>query len=346
MPWQVKVYRILIASPNDVKEERESIPGLIQQWNKINSKKYGVLLQDVMWEIDAYPEIKTEGDPQKIIDRQIVKDCDMLIGIFWTRLGTPTARAESGTVEEINWFLKLRKPVMLYFSTQNISPEKIDTEQLKRLRKYKKEIRKKGIVSEYTTVEELHNKLFKDLSLLIQSLLSSTPEYKQDVLVKYDEEELRRLGVLKTELVPFLRKFEADWISERDSDPESETEGREIIEKASDKWEEMEVYLTDSIHTELLTKYKKTKRMLKKILRSESHEEKLDFSKIGTTFYRDLSTGELKSTRTVEEYIYEGDEFWEMGNDILELLREILNLINVTLEKSTKQIPKKTIPNN
>jgi hypothetical protein len=29
-------------------------------------------------------------EPQKIINKRILKDADLLVGIFWTRLGTPT----------------------------------------------------------------------------------------------------------------------------------------------------------------------------------------------------------------------------------------------------------------
>ena len=40
------------------------------------------------------------GDrPQELINKQLVGHCDLLIGSFWTRLGTPTGRAESGTAE-------------------------------------------------------------------------------------------------------------------------------------------------------------------------------------------------------------------------------------------------------
>jgi hypothetical protein len=33
-----------------------------------------------------------------------VESGDILMGVFWTRLGTPTGKAPSGTVEEIEHF--------------------------------------------------------------------------------------------------------------------------------------------------------------------------------------------------------------------------------------------------
>ena len=38
---------------------------------------------------------------QAIINRQIVKDSDLVVAIFWTRIGTPTGVAQSGMIEEI-----------------------------------------------------------------------------------------------------------------------------------------------------------------------------------------------------------------------------------------------------
>jgi len=57
------------------------------------------------------------GDrPQAILNKQLGEISNILIGIFWTRLGTHTGQAESGTVEEIEEFMKAGKPVLLYFS--------------------------------------------------------------------------------------------------------------------------------------------------------------------------------------------------------------------------------------
>jgi hypothetical protein len=50
-----------------------------------------------------------------VINRQVLADCDLLVAIFWTRIGSPTGSALSGTVEEIEKHLKAEKPAMLYF---------------------------------------------------------------------------------------------------------------------------------------------------------------------------------------------------------------------------------------
>ena len=42
--------------------------------------------------------------------------------MFWTKLGTPTGVADSGTVEEIDQFVEANKPAMLYFSSRPAGP--------------------------------------------------------------------------------------------------------------------------------------------------------------------------------------------------------------------------------
>ena len=77
------------------------------------------------------------GDrPQALLNEQLVFDADILIGVFWTRLGMPTGREESGTVEEIREFLERGKPVLLYFSKRPIAPDRLDPEQFRKLTEF------------------------------------------------------------------------------------------------------------------------------------------------------------------------------------------------------------------
>lgn len=52
--------------------------------------------------------------PQEIINKQVLRNCDLLIAVFWTRLGTPTGGSTSGTVEEIREHIATGKPAMIY----------------------------------------------------------------------------------------------------------------------------------------------------------------------------------------------------------------------------------------
>lgn len=97
MSYSARVFRILIASPSDVSEEREIAVNTIQAWNDLNSSERQIVLLPLRWETHAAPEYGHR--PQEVINRQVVDNCDLLVGIFWTRIDqlpdfvsdTPTA---------------------------------------------------------------------------------------------------------------------------------------------------------------------------------------------------------------------------------------------------------------
>lgn len=168
MPFSATVYNVLIASPSDVPEERDAIAQALHDWNALNAQEEGMILQPVKWETHSAPGMGNR--PQEIINNQVVRGCDMLIGAFWTRLGSPTGIEESGTVEEIKWFLSNKKPVMLYFSKAQADLDTIDLDQLKKLKEFKASIRDRGIQEEYRTCEELRTKLSRQLTIVMREM--------------------------------------------------------------------------------------------------------------------------------------------------------------------------------
>lgn len=97
MAYNAKVFNVMIASPGDVASERSIIRDVIYEWNAIHSQLRNIVLLPIGWESHSSPEM---GDtPQGIINKQVLLKCDLLVGVFWTRLGTKTREFESGTVE-------------------------------------------------------------------------------------------------------------------------------------------------------------------------------------------------------------------------------------------------------
>ncbi|WEW98507.1 hypothetical protein P3T65_02020 [Pseudomonas nitroreducens] len=173
MSFDAKVFKILIASPGDVDEERQAIPEVIARWNNTNAEANGVVLLPVKWETHSAPLL---GDrPQGVINDQIVTSCDMAIGVFWTRLGSPTGVSESGTAEEIEWFIQNAKPVMVYFSSRNIDPTKLDIDQYKSLKDFEKKMQKLGLTGSYTSITDFKEQLLNQISVNVRMLLTGTP---------------------------------------------------------------------------------------------------------------------------------------------------------------------------
>jgi len=142
VPRRAIVYRLMIGSPSDPGSEREAATQVISEWNVQHAKAEGVVLLPVKWETHATPT--TALRPQAAINEHLVDRCDIFIGMFWTRLGSMTGVAVSGTVEEIDRFVEAGKPTLLYFSNRKVSPAKADTSQAAKLRIFKAATRKKG----------------------------------------------------------------------------------------------------------------------------------------------------------------------------------------------------------
>jgi len=226
MSYKATVYKILIASPSDVADERQTIPEVIHSWNATNSEELGVVLLPVKWETHSTPEM---GDsPQTIIDKQLVEGCDLLIGAFWTRIGTPTEIAESGTVEEIEKFVKAGKPVMLYFSSKPVVPDSIDAKQYERLKSFREKCQKGGLVDQYAEISELREKLSRHLIKAVRDL---KPSDDMTVEIGSDEVPQNSLLVIKEEFNSFLRRYETEWVTERESEPYKINEGKDILRR-------------------------------------------------------------------------------------------------------------------
>lgn len=172
MSFEATVYKILIASPADVPDERNAIAEVISNWNNINSEQQKVVLMPVGWETHSAPLLGNR--PQGIINEQLINGCDMLIGVFWTRLGSPTGVSDSGTVEEIEHFIQASKPVMLYFSGRKVDITTLDLSQLEKLRDFQNKMKKIGLIGSYVDINDFKEQLRNQISINVNNLLTNT----------------------------------------------------------------------------------------------------------------------------------------------------------------------------
>ena len=165
MSYNATVLKVMIASPSDVENERRIAREVIQEWNFVNSEDRSIVLMPVGWETHSSPSMGAR--PQEIVNKQVLSDCDLLIAIFWTRIGTPTGESASGTVEEINEHIGAGKPAMIYFSSAPVVPESVDSQQYSALREFRDDLKGRGLVESYSTLSEFHNKLSRQLAQTI-----------------------------------------------------------------------------------------------------------------------------------------------------------------------------------
>ena len=166
---------------------------VIEDWNSANSRSSGITLQALRWEVDSSPSMGAR--PQAIINTQMVRHADLLLGVFWTRIGTPTGLAASGTAEEIDQLVRMGKPVMLYFSEQNL-PHNHDPEQFRLLNEYRTQLRNAGIQSSFKTPDELRRSASRDLARLVNDLVKSEVSAAAPIAAPTDKNSFARIRLM------------------------------------------------------------------------------------------------------------------------------------------------------
>jgi hypothetical protein len=233
MPQSGLIFRALVASPNDCIDERRIAVEVIAAWNAVNSESTAAIIEAVLWETHSRPAV---GDrPQGIINRQLVDRCDLVVGAFWTRLGTPTGEAESGTAEEIEQFRTAKKPVLIYFSTVPISPTNLDLEQLSALNAYREKLKSDSLYETYESTAEFRQKLQGQLGaeMISQLKLHAPDAAKRAAEVDESQVHLESAKQFVSTYKAFLRKLKAEWSAERDSDPMNIEDGKYIMSSAA-----------------------------------------------------------------------------------------------------------------
>ena len=119
----VETLRVVICSPSDVQEERNLVEQVCRDLNRTTAKDRNLRLDTWRWETDSYPGFHVEGGQGLIDDLMQIEDADLVIGIFWTRFGTPTSDGRTGTEHELDraiaaWEKQQRPMPMLFFRTE------------------------------------------------------------------------------------------------------------------------------------------------------------------------------------------------------------------------------------
>ena len=184
MPKTTITYRIFIGAPSDIVEEKLVIKSVADEMNNLNLIK-NLKLEVIDWKSSTYPRIGE--DAQDVINTQINDDYDIFIGLFWHKFGTATKRNKSGTKEEFerayNRYLKNPKSVhiLMYFKTTPISIDDIDTEQIRFIKEFEKEISERGVLfrkfsqsDEFSTLFRTHlSQLLNEISNAVEDEINS-----------------------------------------------------------------------------------------------------------------------------------------------------------------------------
>ncbi|WP_066426247.1 hypothetical protein [Anabaena sp. 4-3] len=188
---QVEKIKIFLASPSDVPKERNYLDEVIDEINRTIADSKGVKL-DVVRSENAFPGYGQDG--QAVLNQQIgnMKEYALFVGIMWNRIGTPTPRAESGTVEEferaVKCWQKNSQPEIWFYFRQ--SAAKLNTEEALEQRgkvlAFKKKIQTKALIREYSAPANFRDQFRSNLlswlskrnSKILQSSVTSSKNTK------------------------------------------------------------------------------------------------------------------------------------------------------------------------
>ena len=282
MPQQGLIFRALIASPGDCTQERKIIADVIHGWNAVHSFNQEVIIEPVAWETHSRPELG--GHPQSLLNKQMVDNCDLLIGAFWTRMGTPTPNAESGTAEEIEELRNKGKPVLLYFSNAPVAPDSVDPEQYEALKTYRNSLKDSGLYASYNSTAEFREQLHSHLAMEMNQLMQKSGNERAVTADSVDSKraEKAQLATSVSEFENSIRTLQKVWRSEKNSRPQSTDEGKNII-KLVEEQVRYALSLVSESDTQTETLLTTTLTQLRQL---ESHKSFVDGGKSFREFWR------------------------------------------------------------
>ena len=170
MPEQVLLFRVFVGAPSDVDEAHDVIRGQIEQWNRDHGPLSGARVEFTNWRTHSHPA--AGGRPQALLNRQVVDQCDIMVGIFNARFGLPTGAADSGTEEEIRRSILRGKKVMVYFANLPRPKRNQARHEFERIEKFKGKLGRNAIYHTYTDMRAFEEAFRQHLAGVMNELLS------------------------------------------------------------------------------------------------------------------------------------------------------------------------------
>ncbi len=191
--------RVFLASPGDVREEREEARKLLQRLEREPLVRRDFTIEVVSWDDpDAPAPMLATLTPQQAVVHALPRpsECDVTVVILWGRMGTPLDELKpdgtpysSGTEWEFEDAWREKKPVLLYRKTAPLPAVGEDAEEILRQRTEVEHffeqfegpggVLKGGFVT-YETVEEFRTRLKTDIESLLSKLKEASDSLPPD----------------------------------------------------------------------------------------------------------------------------------------------------------------------
>lgn len=189
MPKALTRYTVLLSAPGDAAHECGVADNELQKINRTHSGETGIEFYPTDWRRDSRAD--SGDEPQKLLNRQIVEDADIILAIFRERFGTPTSQYGSGTEEEIMLGLEMGKTVLVYFWEPGIGFVPKDAAQFSKISDLKKRLQDKTVYKSFVDDTKLRSLIRHDFTKLLFELegrtISPKPKLALAGISEYDE---------------------------------------------------------------------------------------------------------------------------------------------------------------
>ena len=173
MHFPITAYRIFIATPGGLRDERKAFRAAVHDYNETDAIQRGVLFLPIGWE----DTLAGAGRPQGIIDEDLTV-CDYFVLVVWDRWGTPPDQLgkttyTSGTQEEFfvaeSCYKDKQRPMrQLVAFFKAVDPSKLSDpgEQLNKVLEFKRELEasKRILFSTFDKIFEFEQQLRRHLA--------------------------------------------------------------------------------------------------------------------------------------------------------------------------------------
>jgi hypothetical protein len=214
----VALIRVVVASPSDVQSERETLSRVADELNRTIGRAYDLRVEVNRWETDAHPGFHVEG-PQGLIDPILrIEECDVFVGIFWKRFGTPVKATTSGTQHEFTkayrcWKKQGSPHIMFYFSKQPHTPSNSEeSAQWNEVKAFQQNFPAEGLWWSYGEPLEFERQVRNHLTMYVLDRVKEVHDAEVIDETEHDEDDEpiydETLSLERNLHVPFLCELE------------------------------------------------------------------------------------------------------------------------------------------
>lgn len=176
MTTSYRIIKLAFCGPSDVLRERDVALKVVNEWNLNHGDALDAMVKFQHWSTDSAPDMSERA--QAVINRQIIDESEIIVAVLWSRFGTPSGVAQSGTEEEIRRGMARGIRTMLYFSNLEATKSQPDPAQLAKVAAFRSEMISAGLAGSFRSRREFESSFRTHLAKAVHEILAEAKSKK------------------------------------------------------------------------------------------------------------------------------------------------------------------------